>query len=96
MARTRGRLVWRPGCRGLDQEGFVVPGALPIWTIYRTTDGFGDFMIRKQIIKDGEISQTKIRRYADTLEEAREKIPRGLYRMDRWPTDPAEIVETWL
>jgi hypothetical protein len=31
----------------------------------------------------------------DSLEEARAKVPAGLYRMDRNPADAPGIVETW-
>lgn len=31
----------------------------------------------------------------DSLEEARAKVPEGLYRMERHPQDDPVIVETW-
>lgn len=33
---------------------------------------------------------------ADTLEEARGAVPPGMYRLNRFPDDEAQIVETWI
>jgi hypothetical protein len=40
-------------------------------------------------------SQTSYLLTADTLADLREKLPAGLDRSERRPTDPPEVIETW-
>lgn len=79
-------------------------GFLTIWVIYygATNHPPGKWVVRAQ---DAGVSPLecpdRIRRHelffeCDSLEEARAKVPEGLYRMPRQPGDDPVIVECWL
>ncbi len=78
---------------------------LTIWVIYYGASNHppGKWVVRAQDV--GGVSPLespdRIRRHrmffeCDSLEEARAKVPIGLYRMPRDPSDDPVIVETWL
>lgn len=77
---------------------------LTFWVIYYGASNHppGKWVVRAQ--DAGGVSPLEspdgIRRHqvffeCDSLEEARAKVPEGLYRMDRHPGDDPVIVETW-
>jgi len=77
------------------QDSCVAERQLVIWTVTTgTTDYPGRYAARPGL---PQISVNGLRSVllADTLEELREMLPRGLYRQDRQPGDYAVIVETW-
>ena len=75
---------------------------LEIWTIRRLpgeTDVPGDHLYYAQAwVVSGDDLRISSRPtiYATTIDDARRGIPDGLYRIQRQPTDAAEIVESWL
>lgn len=66
---------------------------LEIWTVYEHPSDWpqGTFVARKWLL-DQRTEQCVTGR---SLEEVRGKLPPGLYRMPRSPTDDPVIVETW-
>lgn len=67
--------------------------ALPIWVVYdNPVDLPGRFVARRWLndTPTAEIIQ------GTTLDELRSRLPRGLYRLERAPTDDAKIVESWV
>lgn len=68
---------------------------LKIWTycIYKHPKDFPDKYVVRRFI--GE-QPTDYHFVADTLEEVRDAIPSGLFRMDRQVNDDPVIVEVWL
>lgn len=66
---------------------------MEIYTVYKNpTDYPEKIVVRKFIGIQSSIEPLCIE---DTLEEARKKIPAGLFRMDRMENDDAAILETW-
>lgn len=69
---------------------------LVIWSVTTGTKDFGNRYVARPIVapalhprqEDGYL-------IADTLSGLRQKLPHGLSRMDRYPTDDPVIVETW-
>jgi hypothetical protein len=73
------------------------PGDLDIWTIYVHPLDFPTlFVVRRQVIRKGQILTDTKARFASTLEEARDLIPPGLYCVGRQIGDEPQIVESWL
>lgn len=73
-----------------------MPGVLHMWTIFdRPADHPGHFVVRGfDVTRDGPVATDDIQ-LADSLDEARRLVPRGLYCMPRSPGDEPQIVETW-
>lgn len=70
--------------------------AMPIWTIYdRPSDYPHHFVVRRWNIADPEMP-SDFQALADSLEDARALIPKGLVRINRNPGDDERIVESWL
>lgn len=72
--------------------------ALIMWTIYaKPKDYPNDFVARPFAIMRGELDPVPLDYtiIAPTLEAIRARIPPGLYRQPRAPTDDPVIVETW-
>lgn len=71
---------------------------MSMWTVYkRPSDYPRDFVARRFIIqRGGKHAATDDVVIAPTIEEVRELIPPGLFRLDRMPEDDANIVEVWL
>ena len=70
---------------------------LSIWVIFKSPDDFpGEFVVREQRITAGVVSiAPEIHARGASLEDVRQMIPPGLYRLDRHPEDPPCVVETW-
>jgi hypothetical protein len=69
-----------------------LPAALPIWVIYNSpTDYPGQFVARKWLnnTPTGEILRDA------SLDGLRIRLPKGLSRLERYPKDEPQIVETW-
>lgn len=70
---------------------------LHVWTIYDHPLDYPDkFVARAHLIVAGGSEATWHIRTADTLEEVREQLPPGLYRLERDPSDDSKIVESWI
>lgn len=69
---------------------------LVIWTIYaHPADAPDNYVTRPWVVARGDTYPGQAL-LADTLAEARQNVPQGLFRMDRQPGDDATIVESWL
>lgn len=70
---------------------------LIVWTIYQNVIEYpGKFVMRAfRVTADGPRPLSKCA-VANTLDDIRDMVPLGLYRLDRDPTDPPEILETWI
>lgn len=66
---------------------------LEIFVVYENPSDFPGKMVVRKFINDKPTLEPLC--VEDTLEEAREKIPKGLFRMDRMADDDIVIVETW-
>ena len=71
---------------------------LEIFTIYFNPIDFpGKYVVRRfQIERAGPIADAEPLIVCDTLDEARNAIPDGLYCMPRQERDDPQIVENWL
>ena len=66
---------------------------LDIYAVYKNPSDFpGKIVVRKFLNDKPSMEPFCVE---DTLDEAREKLPKGLFRMDRMPNDDIVIVETW-
>lgn len=74
-----------------------MPGVLHMWTIYdHPPDHPRHFVVWAfDVTRAGPVATDDIQ-LADSLDEARELVPPGLYCMARDPMDDPVIVETWL
>lgn len=80
-----------PVLEGLDAEN-----ALTFYVIFdRPLDYPQHVVVRRQFATRGGVVNDVVPRLAASLEEARELVPRGLYRQPRQEGDAAFIVETW-
>jgi hypothetical protein len=71
--------------------------ALQLWTIYDHPSDFPDcFIARMSLISRAGMVMTRETITGATLEELRSRLPRGLIRFNRDPTDDPVIVEVWL
>jgi hypothetical protein len=71
--------------------------ALALWTVYDHPSDFPDrFVARLSLISRTGTVVTNETVSAATLEELRDRLPPGLHRLDRDPSDDPVIVETWL
>lgn len=71
---------------------------LTIWTIYQSPlDYPGRFVVRAyDVAGDGQVVPRAEQAVCGSLEEARARVPCGLYWMNRNPVDDPTIVETWI
>jgi hypothetical protein len=72
---------------------------LTVWVIYygATNHPRGVWVVRPQDVTNGSTIQPHaIFHECRSLEEARAKVPEGLCRMNRHPSDDPVIVETWI
>jgi hypothetical protein len=71
---------------------------LTIWTIYQNHPAHpGQFVVRAYDVLAGGHTVARAESVVrDTLPEAREVVPCGLYWMNRNPVDDPTIVETWV
>jgi hypothetical protein len=71
--------------------------ALALWTVYDHPSDFPDrFIARLWLVSRTGTVMTEETVSAATLEELRDRLPPGLYRLDRDPNDDPVVVETWL
>lgn len=72
-------------------------GTLTVWVIYYGASNHppGKWVVRAQDVEGGGVRIRESFVECDSLDEARATVPRGLYRMDRYPGDDPVIVETW-
>ena len=73
---------------------------LSLWTIYESpADYVGQYVVRRTEIRrwpQAAIVVTNDMYVADSLEEARELLPPGLFCVGRQPDDDPVIAEVWL
>lgn len=71
-------------------------GELTQWVIYDHPADYPQYVVVRQwVIKAGQI-EIGPAMLCDSLEQAREDVPLGLYCLDRHPDDDPTIVEVWL
>lgn len=72
--------------------------ALSIWTVYERVTDVPEhrFVIRRWEITTAGGSRACEAYGSATLEGVRKAMPRGLFRIDRDPTDPPNVVESWI
>jgi hypothetical protein len=66
---------------------------LSLWTVYKHPLDYPDKFVARRWLLDKWTPDVIV---ADTLEELREKLPRGLYNLGRDSRDEPQIVETWI
>lgn len=67
------------------------------WVIYaHPRDYPGQYAMRRWDRRAGTMLATDDMALADSLEEIREALPPGLYRLGRFPDDNVSIVEVWV
>ena len=71
---------------------------LSLWVIYRYPDDFPDhYVVRRHSVLPGGLHQVQRRcELAESLEQARRKVPPGLTNLGRSRDDDPVIVEVWL
>ena len=71
---------------------------LTIHVVYHNPSDYpGKWVVRRHFVGvDGVNLASEPDCVADSLAEARDHIPVGLFRMNRHPHDPEVIYETWL
>lgn len=70
---------------------------LVLHTIYKHPKDYPTkFVVRKFTARTGITIVDNNAETADTLIEARQLVPPGLYRLNRSPIDDPVIVETWI
>lgn len=70
---------------------------LSLWTIYdRPADQPEKFVVRRWLSTAAGLAEARESYLADSLEEARAKIPDGLINLQRHAHDDPCIVETWV
>jgi hypothetical protein len=67
------------------------------WVIYEHPRDYPyQYVMRRWDIRGGSMMATDETAFAGTLEEIRDKVPAGLYRLARFAEDDPCIVEVWL
>jgi hypothetical protein len=67
---------------------------LVMWVIYKSPADYpGSWVLRAHDVPGGPHKNCEV---CSSLEEARALIPIGLIRVNRWPEDESQIVETWM
>lgn len=69
---------------------------LDIWTVYDHPADYDGFIARRFEVLAGFSKATLDIVTGATLDEVRDKLPRGLYPLPRSPGDDPMIVECWL
>jgi hypothetical protein len=72
------------------------PEVLDIWTIYRYPRDYPDKYVARRAEITNDITHTRDMFVADSLEEIRALLPKGLHRIERYPLDDPVIVEVWI
>ena len=71
----------------------TLPKGIPMWVVYDTPIDYPHGIIARKFVNDKATSETLT---GDTIQEVRNKIPKGFVRMHRHPTDDPNIVEIWI
>jgi len=76
----------------------MTPEHLSLWVIYdNPRDHPGKFVVREQrVLGGGRIWLSPVCELARDLQEAREKLPAGLYPLGRQEGDDPAIAEVWV
>lgn len=75
--------------------GALQQGNLPQFVIYHSPSDFpGKYVVRLWLVGP-RMGPTALMATCDTLDEARDFVPLGLFRMPRAELDDAVIVKTW-
>jgi hypothetical protein len=71
---------------------------LSIWVIFDSPKDYeGSFVVRRQVATAGCVSwAVRPEAVTSSLENARLRVPTGLIRMERDPTDDPCIAEVWM
>ena len=72
---------------------------MEMWTIYARPADFPEvpFLVRGWLVlPNGALVPSGAVAFADTLEQARNVLPKGLMRFERDAEDEAQIVESWM
>jgi len=72
------------------------PATLMLAVYENPADFPGSFVARLHVAQPGEVFPTPNFYVGRTLEEVRQAIPGGMFRIDRMPEDDPNIVETWI
>ena len=73
------------------------PEPLSIWTVTANTSDYpGQYVARRHECRTGGVFASDDHHVADTLDEVRTMLPRGLVRFPRDAADDPVIVESWL
>lgn len=64
-----------------------------IWVIYFNTKDYPQKYVTRKFLNETPTTEVFTE---NTLDEIRERIPVGLFRLDRHPQDDPVIVETWI
>lgn len=67
---------------------------LVMYVVYEKPTDYPDFFVVRRWT--GLSANKIIFSVSETLDDARQTLPRGLFRLDRFNTDDPCIVETWL
>jgi hypothetical protein len=67
-----------------------------VWTIYQAPKDFPDGFVTRPWTITGRGPEPGMAQLSMTLEQARQNVPQGLYRMDRQPGDDPAVLETWI
>lgn len=72
--------------------------ALSVWTVYDSPlDYPGKFVVRRwRVTGAGHVMPDQRATSHDSLEEARQAVPPGLFRMGRGPADDPAVLEVWI
>jgi hypothetical protein len=71
--------------------------SLQIWSVFDHPPDFpGYFVARLFVIADGEVHATSQALFDVKLEGLHDKLPPGLYRLDRQAEDPPFMIESWI
>lgn len=67
------------------------------WSIFIRPDDFPDHIVlRRFIVEPGVVTPSPVAGLYDSVAEAYEDIPDGLFNMGRHPSDVPCLYETWL
>jgi hypothetical protein len=80
-----------------EARALMMQAAMIMWAIYdHPLDLPNDFVVRRWSVVGGEVIPEQSCFTEKTLDEARARIPPGLFNLGRMPDDDPKIVEVWL
>ncbi len=74
----------------------VRDGRLPIWVVTADTSDYPGKFCARITAAGRAVHVTNQVMLADDLQTLRDMLPPGLVKMDRDPTDPDGVVESWI